>query len=164
MNPITWKRLKSIEAAHGRQTHHQQRLKVYYGWSKINKIQKKEAIAIAFENEELAGSETRRSGKSLRKSMVICYERYQTETEMLDASLYNRVFAVYYVFLEDKQIGGSLNKALLVNAEKDKNHISMEERKKIAEALRSEFLLTHPDYKDPGAQLELDFNTPGKER
>lgn len=157
MNDLIYNNLKRLETANIRPQNLQKRLKVYYGWSKINKIQKKEAISIAFENEEFAGSESRRSGKTLRKTMEIYYERDQTDKEMLDASLYNRVFAVYYIFLDDKQIGGSLKKALLINAEKDKNHVSIEERKKIAEALRSAFLHSHPTYKDPGAQLELDF-------
>lgn len=144
MNDLIYNKLKRLETANIRPQNLQKRLKVYYGWSKINKIQKKEAISIAWR--------TRRG-----KTMEIYYEREQTDKEMLDASLYNRVFAVYYIFLDDKQIGGSLKKALLINAEKDKNHVGIEERKKIAEALRSAFLHSHPAYKDPGAQLELDF-------
>jgi len=112
MNTITENTLKRLEATHGKKVQESEkpRLKVFYGWSKINKIQKREAIAIAFENEELAGYENRRSGKSLRKTMTICYERYQTEEEMRDAPFHNRVFTVYNVFLDDKHIGGSLKR------------------------------------------------------
>ena len=65
--------LKVLDAKHKKTPQTVKRLKVFYGWSKINKIQKREAIAVAFENEELAGDENRRSGKSLRKTMTVCY-------------------------------------------------------------------------------------------
>jgi len=132
-------------------------LKVFYGWSKINKIQKREAIAVAFENEELAGDETRRSGKSLRKTMTVCYERYQTEGEMRDAPFHNRVFSVYHVFLDDKHIGGSLKKALAVNASKDRKHVSATEQRRISQALETAFLESHIGYKEPTQQLTLQF-------
>lgn len=131
------------------------RLKVFYGWSKINKIQKREAIAVAFENEKLAGDECRRSGKSLRKTMTICYERFQTEAEMKEAKSYNRVFTVYNIFLDDKIINGSLDRALKVNSESDKNHVGIEERKRISEKLRTEFIASHREYKEPTQQLDL---------
>ena len=79
MNTITLKTLERLDATYGQRSHTptKKRLKVFYGWSKINKIQKREAIAIAFENSEGAGWENSRSGKSIRKTMTICYERYQ---------------------------------------------------------------------------------------
>ena len=159
MDELTYNKLKRLEATH--QGHHQtkKRLKVYYGWSKINKIQKREAIAVASENEENAGWENSRSGKSLRKSMTVCYERYQTEREMTDAAAYNRVFTVYYVFLDEKKIGGSLRKALADNSEKDQKHVSAVERKKIAETLAAAFMAAHVGYKEPTQQLELPFGT-----
>lgn len=135
------------------------RLKVFYGWSKINKIQKREAIAVAFENEELAGNVCRRSGKSLRKTMTVCYERFQTEAEMSDAPFKNRVFTTYYVFLDDKAVKGSLERALKINSESDKNYVSVEERKRISEKLRAEFIASHRDYKEPTRELELPFCT-----
>ena len=125
---------------------------------KINKIQKREAIAVAFENEELAGYENRRSGKSLRKTMTICYERYQTEEEMRDAPFHNRVFTVYNVFLDDKHISGSLKKALEDNSKKDKNHVSLSEKKKISQALECSFVASHPDYHEPVRQLEREYS------
>lgn len=157
MNEITYNKLKRLEAIH--QSRHQikKRLKVYYGWSKINKIQKREAIAIAFENSEGAGWENSRSGKSLRKTMTICYERYQTEEEMKDAEFHNRVFTVYNVFLDDKRIGGSLKKALADNSEKDKNHVTERERKEISQTLEVAFMATHPGYHEPTNELEILF-------
>lgn len=157
MDKTTFNKLKQLEAAHHHHHQDKRRLKVYYGWSKINKIQKREAIAVAFENEESAGWENSRSGKSLRKTMNICYERYQTEAEMTDAAAYNRVFTVYYVFLDDKKIGGSLKKALADNGSKDKNHVSVLEQKKISEALERAFMASHIGYKEPTQQQELPF-------
>lgn len=133
------------------------RLKVFYGWSKINKIQKREAIAVAFENEAGAGWENSRSGKSIRKTMTICYERYQTDEEMKDAKFHNRVFTVYNVFMDDKKIGGSLNKALKVNAERDRNHVSIKELGEIRKQLEKAFITTHLGYKEPTLQLEFEF-------
>ena len=140
--------LKRMEATHPHRHQTEKRLKVYYGWSKINKIQKREAIAVAFENEENAGWENSRSGKSLRKTMTICYERYQTEEEMRDAPFYNRVFTVYHVFLDDKKIGGSLKKALEDNADKDKKHVTSAELKKISQTLEAAFIASHAGYKE----------------
>ena len=163
MNTITMQTLKRLEATNGQkhQTSAKKRLKVFYGWSKINKIQKREAIAIAFENSEGAGWENSRSGKSIRKTMTICYERYQTNEEMKDADFHNRVFTVYNVFLDDKRIGGSLKKALADNSEKDKNHVSENERKRISQSLETAFIAAHPGYQEPTQELELPF-TPDK--
>lgn len=158
MNDMTMQHLKMLDAKNGKYPQTKKRLKVFYGWSKINKIQKREAIAIAFENEELAGDECRRSGKSIRKTMTVCYERYQTEAEMRDAPFHNRVFTVYNVFLNDKRIGGSLKKALADNASKDSNHVTSEEQKKISRALETAFMAAHPTYREPTQQLIIPFD------
>lgn len=157
MEKMTYDKLRNLEAKHQVHRHAKRRLKVYYGWSKINKIQKREAIAVAFENEEGAGWENSRSGKSLRKTMTVCYERYQTEKEMSDAAAYNRVFTVYYVFLDDKAVKGILSRALQINSESDKNHVTSSERKLISEALERSFMASHIGYKEPTRQLELQF-------
>ena len=85
---MTMQQLKILEAQHPKQEKQKMsRLKVYYGFSKINKIQKREAIQVTFENEQGAGSEGTRSGKTLRKLMNIVTERYQTEQEASDAPI-----------------------------------------------------------------------------
>lgn len=157
MNDLTMQHLKVLDAKHKKTPQTVKRLKVFYGWSKINKIQKREAIAVAFENEELAGDENRRSGKSLRKTMTVCYERYQTEEEMSDAPYKNRVFTVYYIFLDDKAVNGSLARALEINSESDKNHVTKEEQKKILRALETAFMAAHVGYKEPTLQLSIPF-------
>lgn len=161
MNTITLKTLERLDATYGQRSHTstKKRLKVFYGWSKINKIQKREAIAIAFENSEGAGWENSRSGNSIRKTMTICYERFQTDEEMKDAEFHNRVFTVYNVFLDDKRIGGSLKKALEDNSEKDKNHVSVSERKRISQSLEAAYIASHPGYQEPTRELELSFTS-----
>ena len=160
MNEMTKQQLKILEAQHLKQeTGKMSRLKVYYGFSKINKIQKREAIQVSFENEQQgAGSEGTRSGKTLRKLMNIVTERYQTEQEASDAPSHNRMFTSYFIFLDDKKIDGSLKKALQVNSEADKNHVSEKERKEIADKLKTSFIASHIGYKEPtSTQLEFPF-------
>lgn len=158
MDTLTKNKLKMLEAQHTKDgIKKRPRLKVYYGFSKINKIQKREAIQVNFENEAGAGSDTSRSGKQLRKQMDIVTERWQTEQETADASMYTRVFTTYYIFLDDKKIGGSLKRALLVNSEADKNHVCEKDRKNIMERLECAYLAAHIGYKEPSKQLELDF-------
>lgn len=89
--------------------------------------------------------------------MTICHERFQTEAEMSDAPFKNRVFTTYYVFMDDKAVKGSLERALKINSESDKNHVGIEERKRISEKLRAAFIASHRDYKEPTMQLTIPF-------
>ncbi len=159
MNSKTKKQLNKLEEKYsGHLSKSPSRLKVYYGFSKINKIQKKEAIQVTFENEQGAGSEGSRSGKTLRKIMNIVTERYQTEQEAADAVNCNRMFTSYYVFMDDKKIGGSLEKALQANSNADKNNVSEADRKKIKEKLEKAYIATHIGYQEPVKQLTLGFD------
>jgi len=147
--------LRHLEAKNAGRRRPTAPLKVYYGWSRLNKVQKKEAIAVFFENEAGAGSGTSRSYKTMAKLVDVVAERHQTGKESEDAQRSNRVFTAYYIFLDDKAIKGSLEKALEINSEADKNHVPAALRKEIAGKLRERFLETHPDYKEPIRQLEL---------
>lgn len=133
------------------------RLKVYYGWSRQNKVQKKEAIAVFYENEAGAGSETKRSYKTMQRLVDVVAERYQTEKEMQDAAFSNRVFSVYFIFLKDKAVKGSLEQALRINSDADRFNVPEKERQEIADKLRQHYLDTHPGYKEPERQLEIEF-------
>ena len=130
-------------------------LKVYYGWAKLGKVRKKEAISVVYENSVGVG-EHHRMNKALKASQNSVYWRYQTNKEAEDAKLSNRVFTEFSVFMDDKHIAGSLERALKANSDADKNNVSAGERKKIAELLRRAFLAEHRNYKEPlGLQLEL---------
>lgn len=159
MGSILLDKLRLLEAKNtgNKSRNDRPRLKVYYGWSRLNKVQKKEAIAVFFENEAGAGYETKRSYKTMQRLVDVVAERYQTEKEMRDASLSNRVFTVYLIFLKDKAVKGSLEQALRINSDADRFQVSERERKEIADKLRQHYLDTHPGYKEPERQLEIEF-------
>lgn len=131
-----------------------QRLRVFYGWTKLGKVRKKEAISVIYENEAQREDKVERSIKRFQNT---CFVREQTEDEKQDAAYSNRVFTEYSVFLDDKRISGSLEAALKVNNEADKRNVSVNVRKQIEEALRKEYMSSHPGYKEPYA-VQTFFN------
>lgn len=127
-------------------------LRVFYGWAKTNKIRKKEAISVIFEN----GSQSdKRTMLFIKRMMNVVYTRTQTEDEMKGADGAIRMYTEYSVFLGEKRFQGSLELALRYNFESDKNNVSLEERETIRQKLREHYLSTHPEYKEPITQLEL---------
>ncbi len=127
-------------------------LRVFYGWAKIGKIRKKEAISVIFENDHMREERTLRA---VNKYQETVYVRSQTDEEKKDAQYSTRMFTEYSIFLDDKKIKGSLELALRANSDADKNHISEDMRSEISNALRSHFLLHHSSYKEPIVQLTL---------
>lgn len=132
------------------------KLLVYYGWAKVGKVRKKEAISVIFENQEGAGTHNR-FGKTLSKFQHTVYSREQTDKEAKDAIGAIRVFSEYSIPLDDKAIKGSLAAALHENYEADRNNVSKEVRDEIMQALRNFYMEIHPDYKEIGRQLEIEF-------
>lgn len=130
------------------------RLRVFYGWAKVNKIRKKEAISVIFEND-LQPEE--RVERFVSRMQVTCFVREQTDGEKQDASFYNRMFTEYSVFLDDKQVKGSVEVALRLNNQADRRNVSAKVRNEIEQALRKGYLLAHPDYQEPVRQLDIDF-------
>ena len=129
-------------------------LRVFYGWAKINKIRKKEAISVIFEND--GGFEKNEKKVKLYQNTV--YTRFQTKKEMEDAEMSNRTFSEYSIFLDDKQIKGSVKKALEVNFLADKKNVAKEVREEIRRLLEKDFLLNHRNYKEPRSfQTSLFF-------
>lgn len=129
-------------------------LRVFYGWAKINKIRKKEAISVIFEND--GGFEKNEKKVKLYQNTV--YTRFQTKKEMEDAEMSNRTFSEYSIFLDDKQIKGSLKKALEVNFLADKKNVAKGVREEIRRLLEKDFLLNHRNYKEPRSfQTSLFF-------
>lgn len=129
-------------------------LRVFYGWAKINKIRKKEAISVIFEND--GGFE--KNEKKIKLYQNTVYTRFQTKKEIEDAEMSNRTFSEYSIFLDDKQIKGSLKKALEVNFLADKKNVAKEVREEIRRLLEKDFLLNHRNYKEPRSfQTSLFF-------
>lgn len=82
-----------------------QRLLVWYGISKQNKIRKKRGICIIFLNDRhntLEYYEFR-----VRRFMDICYVREQTDAEKTDAAYSTRIFTSYEKFLDEKPYNGN---------------------------------------------------------
>ena len=115
-------------------------LKVFYGWTKINKVRKAEAISVIFEN---CTQNEEKKMKFLNRMQHTVYTRSQTEEEQRDASFQNRTFTEYSIRLDDKSVRGDLEKALQINFEADKNHVSEEERNVIRQELRKHYILYH---------------------
>ena len=124
---------------------------VYYGWTKINKIRKKEAISVIFENDYIP----ERNKNSVSKMQNTVYVRSQTPGEEKDADGSVRAFTEYSIFMDDKNIKGSLEQSLKQNFLADENNVSEEERLLIKEALKKKYLEEHPFYKEPIVQLSL---------
>ena len=148
-------KLKLLEAKHGRFRERVGRLPVYYGWAKLNKIQKREALTVIFLND-LPGPRISKDGEyGVTRFIVPVYKRWQTEDEMKDAEQVNRMYTVYSIFMDDNKIKGSLEAALDYNFESDKNNVPKKEREKIREMLRNKYLVDHPKYQEPCRQLYL---------
>lgn len=154
MNTILHNRLALLDAKHKRNPANK-RLRVFYGWSRVNKIRKKEAISVVFEND---CQPDERTMKFINRMMNVVYIRDQTEDEKKDAEGAFRMFTEYSIFLDDKRFQRSLELALKYNFESDKNNVPEEERETIRKKLRKHYLSLHPGYKEPTVQLEIEFN------
>lgn len=121
-------------------------LKVWYGWTKLNKIRKREAISVIFENGKQSPDRTE---GFVRKMQNTVYERFQTDEEAKDAKGVNRMFTEYSIFMDDKAIQNSLKFALWVNSQADINNVSTKERAIIEEKLRDAYMIAHLQYKEP---------------
>lgn len=120
----------------------------------MNKIRKKEAISVTFENDNQREEKTM---KFINKMMDVVYVREQTDNEKIGVEKAIRMFTEYSVFLNEKRFQGSLELALKYNSDADKNNVSQEERDIIRDKLREHYLSSHPDYKEPVIQIEIDF-------
>lgn len=127
-------------------------LRVFYGWARLGKIRKKEAISVIFENDRMREE---RIMKAIAKYQDTVYVRQQTPDEKRDADGATRMFTEFSVFLSDKRIKGSLQRALQQNSEADRKNVSQKELAEIANKLREAYLESHPDYKEPMLQLNL---------
>lgn len=150
--------LKRLESEHGKkQASKRKPLKVYYGWAKLNAIQKREALTVIFLNDQTPPRINKDGMDGVTKYMTPVYSRYQTNGEMQDAKSSNRQYTVYSIFMDDKRIAGSLANALRENYNADVKNVNPDENAKIYEALHDAYMLAHPEYKEPTIQLDLNF-------
>ena len=121
-------------------------LRVFYGWTKTNKVRKIESISVIFENR---GQRDEKIDSFIKRMQNTVYTREQTEDEMRDGEMSNRMYTEYSIRMNDKNIRGSLKKALDINEQADKNNVSEAERNIIRKHLYGAYILEHPGYKEP---------------
>ena len=127
-------------------------LRVWYGWAKLNKIRKREAISVIFENGKQSSE---RTDGFIRKMQNTVYVRYQTDEEAKDAVSKSRMFTEYNIFMDDKAIRNSLDFALWENSEADANNVSANERAVIEAKLRAAYMSAHRQYKEPDPNFAM---------
>lgn len=124
------------------------KLRVYYGWARLNKIRKREAISVVFENSLQNGEHATRFLKRIQDTV---YVRFQTDEEATSAKGINRMYTEYSIFLDHKNIRGSLKVALQENHIADSNHVPENVRNDIRDKLKHAFLSTHLEYIEPSS-------------
>lgn len=120
-------------------------LRVWYGWEKMNKIKKHEALCVIYEDSIQGEDKTMRF---VNKQMNIVYVRNQTEAEMESAERNNRCFYSFSDRLDDKKFCGSLELLLTFNYEVDADNVSLQERTVIRKRLEDSFMRQHFDYEE----------------
>ncbi|MDY3141855.1 MAG: hypothetical protein SPE11_10810 [Parabacteroides sp.] len=148
-------RLSCVRKPKLKKTSEPDRLRVFYGWCRKNKIRKKEAISVIFENERGRDDRTQRFVNRMQETV---YVRFQTPDEVRDAEGSIRMFSEYLIFMHDPKIRNSLNSALAANFEADRNQVGTQEREQIRTQLRNAYLSAYPDYHEPNYQMELPFS------
>lgn len=111
-------------------------LKVYYGWAVLNKIRKKPALSVIFENEF---SFSDRKEITIKRLQTTCYVRTQTVAEAEDGKNQNRILTEYSTLLFDKDFKGDIEKLLENNYQADVNNVDEDKLHEIREALKKGF-------------------------
>lgn len=115
-------------------------LRVFYGWTKTNKIRKAEAISVIYENRPQREEKVQ---SFINRVQHTVYVREQTVNEQKDGEMQNRIYTEYSIRLDDKNIKGNLEKALNVNFNADCNNVPEAEREIIRTELRKHYKLYH---------------------
>lgn len=115
-------------------------LKVYYGWAKLNKIRRKPALSVIYENER---GEVSRREMSIKRTQDTCFVRQQTVGEAADGKKQNRVLTEYSMFLLEKPFKGDIDRLLQVNYQSDINNVPEPILSDIKNALMKQFRSTY---------------------
>ena len=97
-----------------------ERLRVFYAFNKVNKIAKKRELSVVFEN-----SWSYKSEEWIKKRMILCATRFQTEAEMEDGKQCNRQFTCFRMFIDDKPFFSDINRVLDFNKQADSKNVDM---------------------------------------
>ena len=104
------------------------RLRVYYGWAKLNKVVKREALTVIFLNDDPGPRYNKDGYNGVSRYINVAYSRVQTSEEESDRVHVNRMYSVYSIFMDDKYVQGSLERALQVNYDSDQYNVSRVDR------------------------------------
>lgn len=115
-------------------------LNVWYGWSVLNKVRKKIALSVIFENE---ATYSERKSNQIKRLQHTYFVRKQTIDEANDAESQNRILTEYCTFLFDKPFNGDLMKLVENNLQADINNVSQELLNEIKETLIKGFRNTY---------------------
>ena len=118
------------------------RLRVFYGWTRINKTRKKEALSVIFENGRQNEERTQLFIKRMQDTVYI---RMQTEDEAKDGARSNRMFTEFNIPIACKPFYGDIEALLRDNYLADENNVSKSERERIRKALRKAYRTYHPN-------------------
>lgn len=119
-------------------------LNVWYGWSVLNKVRKKPAISVIFENEDSVNDRKTNQVKRLQRTVFV---RKQTVDEAADGRFQNRILTEYCTFLFGKPFNGDVEKLLENNFQADINNVGEEILIEIKNALRNVFKQTYTGIK-----------------
>jgi len=111
-------------------------LNVFYGWSVINKIRKKPALSVIFENEVNFSERKEKLINRLQKTFFI---RKQTIDEAADGKHQNQILSEYSTFIFEKPFYGDINKVLEHNFQADINNVPYEVLVEIQSSLKKAF-------------------------
>lgn len=123
-------------------------LRVFYGWTRLGKVRKHEAVSVIFENARQDETRTQRFVSRMQETV---YTRLQTDMEAADGADINRMFTEYNIRLDSRGVGGSLKKALEDNMQADRFNVTPEELIRIRDSLYSAYMSSHPMYREPVA-------------
>lgn len=115
-------------------------LRVFYGWTRLNKVRRAESVSVIFEN---ARQDEERTLAAVRRLQDTVYVRPQTPDEMRDGQLQNRMFTEYSIRMDDKKVRGDLEKALEINFETDRFNVPRDVLETIRTELRKHYRQSH---------------------
>ena len=131
------------------------KLKVYYGFTKLNKVMTKRELAIYFEN---ANNNPEKNLRYVSRCMDIVYTRDQSQDEEDDKPL--PAFKMFHKFgylIDSKAWTGDIDAILHNNFEADKNNITLEERVIIKDKLKEYYKTHYNKNKNEKIQLKINF-------
>lgn len=112
------------------------KFRVFYGFTKLNKVMTKRELAIFFEN---ADNNPDKALEYVKRNMDIAYTRIQAPAET-EQSVHFKMFTKYSYLIDSKKWSGDIDKILSDNFEADANHVVEDERLNIKSALLEHYL------------------------